>query len=1016
MHTHPTRRPATSVAMSNLRSARRLAVLALLPTLGSCLGQEQEFAKASVMESLTDGVGGPKAIAQPGDIVLENEHARIAILSGRNSLGPGLFGGSVVDADIQRYEPGASAGRGRDQFAEMFPTANMDVMVAEEGSVEIVADGSDGVATVRVEATKAPFITLLDFLWTLMGAPEFVFRNEITARAGQPWFELHTEILYGGAVGDVADDLRPGTPRTEAFPLIDWAIASGVVMGDFYLQGGSVDVFAPGIGFDEDGAVYESQQRGENTFIDPFQFPFLAGVADGVSYGLAPAEGDLWIPLFTASQTVAVGAADEGTEAVGRFPAGTALSYDRYFFVGYGDVGSIMDQYVEARGIPYGNVEGFVTERTTTDAVSGISVFVYEPGAEKPYSQFETDIHPEDRSDDGSFGGRLPVGTWELVAHERGRPIQDRVTVEVKEGATAQVALVAGRNGVLQFDVRDVRGLRLPSKVTIFSADGTENTRDPVLGDGFIGGQPEAVLFTLDGQGVVELAPGSYQAVASRGLEYEIDVSPVFTITDSQSADLDFVLEHSVDSTGWISADLHVHAQASHDSGVLLADRVRTMVSEGVEFFASTDHDYLVDYAPTVEALGVEEWVQTAVGNETTTVEVGHFLGFPLAQDFVSEAGGGREEVDWTGKVPQEMIDSLRLMGQAAGHDPMVFIGHPRDGILGYFDQFGFDPAKGTPGVGGAPGEPVVAQPFLNQANDLLVPANISWDFHGLEMLNGKRFELLRTPTQSEIDAFAAGEADIVDFIERTPEEQQGLDDGTYTLTGDMEGQVDDWFTLLNLGFRFTILGNSDTHGFSSTESGCPRNFVMSDVDDPQLLDDQTVADAVKNHQVVASYGPFVQMWVNDAPIGSEISASGTVDLSVEVQAPTWMDANRVEVYRNGTLIDVWDIDEVDSPVRLVRTESYPVEQDSWFVVIVTGRDPMFPVFTPVEIPYIELQLVVTEALGGIGGLGALIGEATPIPREFPIRPYAVTNPVWVDTDGGGFDAPGVPAWAARRP
>ena len=91
-------------------------------------------------------------------------------------------------------------------------------------------------------------------------------------------------------------------------------------------------------------------------------------------------------------------------------------------------------------------------------------------------------------------------------------------------------------------------------------------------------------------------------------------------------------------------------------------------------------------------------------------------------------------------------------------------------------------------------------------------------------------------------------------------------------------------------------------------------------------------------------------------------------------------------------------------------------EQDSWFVVIVTGRDPLFPVFTPVEIPYIDLQTVVVEALAGIGGIGALLGEATPLPRTFPVRPFAVTNPIWVDTDGGGFDAPGVPDWAARRP
>ena len=133
-----------------------------------------------------------------------------------------------------------------------------------------------------------------------------------------------------------------------------------------------------------------------------------------------------------------------------------------------------------------------------------------------------------------------------------------------------------------------------------------------------------------------------------------------------------------MDTTGWISADFHVHAQHSHDSGVLLADRVRTMAAEGVEFFASTDHDYLVDYTPTIEALDLEPWVQSAVGNETTTVEVGHFLAFPLAQDFLTEAGGGRDDVDWTGKTPQDIIDSLRLMGQAGGHDPAIFVGHPR--------------------------------------------------------------------------------------------------------------------------------------------------------------------------------------------------------------------------------------------------------------------------------------------------------------------------------------------------
>ncbi|MEZ4241158.1 MAG: CehA/McbA family metallohydrolase [Myxococcota bacterium] len=968
--------------------------------------------------SLEEAVGGPKAVARPGDIVLENDHARLAILGARNSLGPGLFGGSIVDADIVRSDPAFSAGRGRDQLAEVFPTVNMNVTHPTEEtdprSVRVIADGADGgPAVVRVEGRAEPFLSLLGTLWALVQAPDFYLWTDISASPKHPWFTLRTTLTTAPDAVVPGDDPPPPVDaayQSAPFPLIDWAIESGVVLGDFYLSGGSVDVFAPGIGFDEDGAVFDSMQRGDNTFLEPFQFPFLAGVADGVSYGIAPREGDIFVPLFTASQTVAVGAAADGDGSDQRFPPEEALTYERYFFVGHGDVASIVDQYLEARDIPYGTVHGAVLEKNTGTPLSGIDVFVYPPGEDTPYSQFRTDVDPDDRVPDGSFTGRLPVGTWELAAHQRGRPDVSRVRVEVKRGRDVQTVVEAGRFGVLDFTVRDEMGRRVPAKVSLFREDGPA-TRNPVLGDGFIGGAPEAVVFAMYGEGEVELAPGRYRAVATRGLEYELDRSDPFTIGPAQGVKLELQVARSVDTAGWISADLHVHAQASHDSGVLLADRVRTMVSEGVEFFSSTDHDYLVDYAPTVEALGLEQWVQTAVGNETTTVEVGHFLAFPLAQDFLAEAGGGREGVDWTGKTPDEIIESLRMMGRAADHEPFVFVGHPRDGILGYFDQYGFNPYEGRPGVAGEPGVPVIDRPLFSLANDLLEPTRMSWDFDGLELLNGKRFELLRTPTAPELEGFAAGTSDIDAWINRTMAEQQALIDGTVGLAPDVNGQVDDWFTLLNLGFTFTALGNSDTHGLHSTEAGCPRNFVQVGEDDPAFLDDQAVADAVRAHRVVASYGPFVRMWIDGKGIGSEVVSDGPVELELDVQAPTWMAVDRVELYENGTLIREWDVPDSPDAMRFHEVVTLEPQQDSWYVAITQGDSDLSPLFTPVEIPYVDLQQVVTEALGGVESIGNLITPAAPIPRQYQVRPYAITNPIWVDRAGDGFDAPGLPAW-----
>ena len=85
--------------------------------------------------------------------------------------------------------------------------------------------------------------------------------------------------------------------------------------------------------------------------------------------------------------------------------------------------------------------------------------------------------------------------------------------------------------------------------------------------------------------------------------------------------------------------------------------------------------------------------------------------------------------------------------------------------------------------------------------------------------------------------------------------------------------------------------------------------------------------------------------------------------------------------------------------------------EDSWFTVMVMGDSDMRPVFTPVEIPYIDLQAIITEALGSVDAVSNLISPAVPLPRKHPVYPFALTNPIWVDLDGDGFDAPGIPEW-----
>ena len=77
--------------------------------------------------------------------------------------------------------------------------------------------------------------------------------------------------------------------------------------------------------------------------------------------------------------------------------------------------------------------------------------------------------------------------------------------------------------------------------------------------------------------------------------------------------------------------------------------------------------------------------------------------------------------------------------------------------------------------------------------------------------------------------------------------------------------------------------------------------------------------------------------------------------------------------------------------------------------------DDLSPLYTAVEIPPVQLQDVVLEAFSDVDlsfDVANLLSPLVPIPRTFPIIPFALTNPIWVDQNGdGNFTAPGVPDW-----
>ncbi len=163
---------------------RRIALLAVLATLLPAAACTDGWGlSAKRVERQDELIGGPTAKGKIGDFLLENDKIRVVISAPGPTFTAGLFGGTVLDVDLQRSESEYRNGRGFDAFAEAFPLANLlianpmnplQVVTAEQagfkltpidGQVNVLKDGSDGTeAIVEVKGHSAFIFDVLKFL------------------------------------------------------------------------------------------------------------------------------------------------------------------------------------------------------------------------------------------------------------------------------------------------------------------------------------------------------------------------------------------------------------------------------------------------------------------------------------------------------------------------------------------------------------------------------------------------------------------------------------------------------------------------------------------------------------------------------------------------------------------------------------------------------------------------------------------------------------------------------------
>jgi len=186
-----------------------------------------------------------------------------------------------------------------------------------------------------------------------------------------------------------------------------------------------------------------------------------------------------------------------------------------------------------------------------------------------------------------------------------------------------------------------------------------------------------------------------------------------------------------------------------------------------------------------------------------------------------------------------------------------------------------------------------------------------------------------------------------------------------------LERNLREWFELLNIGHRYTAVGNSDSHHVLFQWAGWPRTYVRVPDREPSRVTPTDVTRALTGGHALVSCGLFVLPIANGSAGPGDTVQGSRVSLSISVGAPAWIDAATLEVYANGAKVAQRSHQRSLLPWNLhVDLE---LEMDSWLVVVARGDKFMH------------------DAL----------------PTKW-IKPFGFSNPIFVDADSDGvFEAPG---------
>ena len=641
--------------------------------------------RLGVVTATSELFAGISSEGQLGDYKIYNNRVQFLIQTDRESSYYIQHGGGVIDADIVRPD----GQLGRDIVDEHTVMAGLG-RILKPTAFEVVSDGTDGLAHLRVLGTGVPFDLLQGAIenYDLVPLYDMTFQIDYTLAPDSPLLRIATTVFWN-------DDPAP------------IQMANVVLIGKEILHS-----WNPGTGFHEEG-------NGE----------WLGSISqtDDVSLALMPEE-----EAFTTSllQDLLVSA----TPAIASFGQTQIVEEDSsVHFVQLLGVGQNLGELTDA-WYRHNEKETQMYEGTVVDdqgnPIAGARVQVFD--GDIPKTITSTD-------ENGEWKVSLPtLEAFHFLASGRGTGIfydlptdagwlgpysqQEHVQTVFASylESSDEPASFARGYGVGEIDSSV---LTAPGHFTIYIEDGGPAVvkmykYDDIADVRHVPPRPHgatAIAYVRDGQIRVPLEPGEYRVVTHRGTAYSHSEEDVI-IESRQETELSINLLPMELTDSVFSFDGHAHSAPSGDGKVSMEGRIMSHAAHGVDVIVSTEHDHAIDFAPLIQALELQDRITSVVGSEISPPMRGHFNAYPMHPQPDIPNNGSLIWWDQQRDTPELFM----LMNDMIGVEGVLAANHP----LGSAGLFG-------------------SAEYKIETGEILKPSYWSPDFVAFELLNDGSYQNL---------------------------------------------------------------------------------------------------------------------------------------------------------------------------------------------------------------------------------------------------------------------------------